>query len=49
MEELRRAASTTTENLLPAILGAVKAEATVGEVTDTLAEVFGHYRERVVL
>ena len=35
-----------TENVVPPILEAVKAYATLGEVSDTLREVFGEYRER---
>jgi methylmalonyl-CoA mutase N-terminal domain/subunit len=43
----RRAA--TSENLLPAILGAVEAYATVGEISDTLRLAFGEYQESVVI
>ena len=43
----RRALS--DENLLPAILGAVEAYATVGEISDKLRSVFGEYRESVVV
>ncbi|HZS70616.1 MAG TPA: methylmalonyl-CoA mutase family protein [Candidatus Acidoferrum sp.] len=43
----RRAAS--NENLLPAILAAVEACATVGEISDVLRRVFGEYREAVVI
>src|SRR5437762_7934195 len=39
----------TTENLLPAILAAVEAYATVGEISDALRRVFGEYQEAVVL
>jgi methylmalonyl-CoA mutase, N-terminal domain len=46
--ELERRAS-TEENLLPAILGAVEAYATVGEISDTLRRVFGEYQESVVI
>src|ERR1700724_3676924 len=46
--ELERRAA-TTENLLPAILGAVEAYATVGEISDTLRRAFGEYRESVVI
>jgi methylmalonyl-CoA mutase N-terminal domain/subunit len=35
-----------TENVVPPILAAVKAYATLGEISDTLREVFGEYRER---
>jgi len=34
-----------TDNLVPPILEAVKAYATLGEISDTLREVFGEYRE----
>jgi methylmalonyl-CoA mutase, N-terminal domain len=43
----RRAAS--TENLLPAILTAVEAYATVGEISDALRRVYGEYQESVVI
>ncbi|HXN50609.1 MAG TPA: methylmalonyl-CoA mutase family protein [Candidatus Acidoferrum sp.] len=46
--ELERRAA-TKENLLPAILGAVEAYATVGEISDTLRRAFGEYRESVVI
>jgi methylmalonyl-CoA mutase N-terminal domain/subunit len=39
----------TEENLLPAILAAVEAYATVGEISDALRRVFGEYRESVVV
>ncbi len=38
-----------TANLMPLILAAVKANATLGEISDALREVFGEYRETVVL
>ncbi len=44
-----RAAAKGKENLMPAIHAAVKAEATLGEISDALREVFGEYRETVVL
>jgi methylmalonyl-CoA mutase N-terminal domain/subunit len=40
-----RAAATGTANLLPPIIAAVEAEATVGEISDSLREVFGEYRD----
>ncbi len=43
------AAAKGTENLMPRIIAAVKAEATVGEVCETLRAVFGEYQERLVL
>jgi methylmalonyl-CoA mutase N-terminal domain/subunit len=36
-------------NLMPAILEAVKACATVGEISDSLRKVFGEYQESVVI
>jgi len=38
-----------TDNLMPLIIAAVKAEATVGEVCDAMRTVFGEYQERLVL
>ena len=38
-----------TENLMPKILEAVKGHVTVGEIASALREVFGEYRENVVL
>jgi methylmalonyl-CoA mutase N-terminal domain/subunit len=35
-----------TDNLVPPILEAVRVYATLGEISDTLREVFGEYRER---
>src|SRR5437016_4601402 len=48
LAELQRRAG-TSENLLPAILAAVEAYATVGEISDALRRVFGEYRESVVI
>jgi methylmalonyl-CoA mutase, N-terminal domain len=48
LSELARRAS-ATENLLPAILAAVEAYATVGEISDTLRRTFGEYQESVVI
>jgi len=48
LAELQRRAA-TTENLLPAILAAVEAYSTVGEISDALRRVFGEYQESVVI
>ena len=48
LAELQRRAA-TSENLLPAILAAVEAYATVGEISDALRRVFGEYQESVVI
>jgi methylmalonyl-CoA mutase, N-terminal domain len=48
LSELERRAK-TAENLLPAILAAVEAYATVGEISDALRRVYGEYHESVVI
>jgi methylmalonyl-CoA mutase N-terminal domain/subunit len=48
LEALTRGAD-GTDNLMPLILAAVKAEATVGEIADAMRTVFGEYQERLVL
>jgi len=48
LAELERRAK-STENLLPAILTAVEAYATVGEISDALRRVYGEYHESVVI
>ena len=42
-------AAAGTGNLLPRILEAVRASATIGEICDTLRAIFGVHEERVVL
>jgi len=44
LEALRQAAQGST-NTMPAIIDAVRAYATLGEITDVLREVFGEYQE----
>jgi methylmalonyl-CoA mutase N-terminal domain/subunit len=48
---LRRVEETarSEQNLMPAILEAVKAYATVGEISDAMRRVFGEYQESVVI
>jgi methylmalonyl-CoA mutase N-terminal domain/subunit len=48
LSELERRAK-TSENLLPAILAAVEAYSTVGEISDALRHVYGEYQETVVI
>jgi methylmalonyl-CoA mutase, N-terminal domain len=48
LEEVERRAR-GTENLMPAILTAVQAYATVGDISDALRRAFGEYRESVVI
>lgn len=48
LEELRNAAK-GEENLMPLILNAVKAYATLGEICGVLREVFGEYQQSIVL
>lgn len=42
-------AAQTTENLMPPILEAVKAYATLGEISDVMRAVFGEYQQKVIL
>ncbi len=44
-----RAAAAGPDNLLPPILEAVRAYASLGEIADVLRSAFGEYRERVIL
>jgi methylmalonyl-CoA mutase N-terminal domain/subunit len=44
-----RTAAQGPENLMPAILEATRAYATIGEITQVLREVFGEFREPVTL
>ncbi len=50
-ESLRRidAAAKGKDNLLPLVLEAVKAEATVGEIAGVLRSVWGEHQETLVL
>jgi methylmalonyl-CoA mutase N-terminal domain/subunit len=43
------AAARSGENLMPRILAAVEANATVGEISDTMRKVFGEYKEAVII
>jgi len=49
LDALRKAAASEKENVVPFILEAVKARATLGEISDAMREVFGEHREQVVL
>jgi methylmalonyl-CoA mutase N-terminal domain/subunit len=44
-----RTAAASDANLMPPILEAVKAYATIGEICNTLREVFGEYKEHIVV
>ena len=48
MEAVRDAAG-SSKNLMPRILTAVEAYATVGEISDAMRGVFGEYQEAVVI
>jgi methylmalonyl-CoA mutase N-terminal domain/subunit len=48
LERLRRAAA-GTDNTMPALLDAVRAYATVGEMCDALRDVWGEYQEQAVI
>ncbi len=42
---VRQAAKDETQNLMPPILGAVRAYASVGEICGVLRDIFGEYHE----
>ncbi len=44
-----REAAKGTENLMPLIIDAVREYATIGEISDVMREVFGEYKERIVI
>ncbi len=48
LDKLRKAAE-GEENLMPKIIDAVRVYATIGEICDVLREVFGEYKETVIL
>jgi methylmalonyl-CoA mutase N-terminal domain/subunit len=48
LRELARVAEKADENLMPATIAAVKADASMGEIVKALEGVFGRYRERPV-
>lgn len=49
LEEIRKAASGESQNLMPYIINAVKCYSTEGEICGVLREVFGEYTENIVL
>ena len=46
---ITRACSKTNDNLLPLIIDAAKAYATLGEIVDSMKEVFGEWQENPVI
>jgi methylmalonyl-CoA mutase N-terminal domain/subunit len=46
LDRLRASAARETENTMPAVLDALKARATLGEIVRAFQDVFGRYRER---
>jgi methylmalonyl-CoA mutase N-terminal domain/subunit len=44
-----RSVASSDENIMPVVIEAVKAYATVGEISDALRDVFGEYREPSIL
>ncbi|GMU62459.1 MAG: methylmalonyl-CoA mutase [Myxococcaceae bacterium] len=49
LDALKKSAGSADQNLVPLIYDAVKAEASLGEISDALRAVFGEHREHVVL
>ena len=48
LDKVRRVAD-SDENIMPVLIEAAKAYATVGEISDALRDVFGEYREPSIL
>ena len=48
LEKVRDTAK-SDNNIMPALIEAVEAYATVGEISDVLREVFGEYREANII
>jgi methylmalonyl-CoA mutase, N-terminal domain len=46
LDRLRRVAATEDENTMPAVLAALRADATLGEIVRAFQDVYGRYRER---
>ena len=49
LERLRNAAEDENENLMPYIIDCVRAYATLGEIMKVLRQVFGEYREPIII
>jgi methylmalonyl-CoA mutase N-terminal domain/subunit len=48
LEKLHYAAQKDT-NLMPVMIDAVKAYATIGEITEVLRQVYGEYKELIIV
>jgi len=48
LDNVRKAAEKENENLFPHILNAIKAGATVGEISSVLREIWGEYKEPII-
>jgi len=48
LNNLRKVAKNPDENIMPAIIEAVKAKATIGEISAVLREIWGEYKEPIV-
>ncbi len=46
LDRLRKVAATESENTMPAVLDALRADATLGEIVRAFQDVYGNYRER---
>jgi methylmalonyl-CoA mutase N-terminal domain/subunit len=49
LSRIERSAKTPNTNLIPDILSAVRADCTLGEISDTLRSVYGEYRVRIAM
>jgi methylmalonyl-CoA mutase N-terminal domain/subunit len=49
LSKIRKAAINESENLMPHIIEAVRSYATEGEICGVLREIFGEYKENIIL
>ena len=49
LAKIRKAALDESENLMPHIIEAVRSYATEGEICGVLREIFGEYKENIIL
>ena len=49
LSQLEKSARSEKKNLVPDILGAVRADCTLGEISDVLRNIYGEYRVRIAM
>jgi methylmalonyl-CoA mutase N-terminal domain/subunit len=49
LSQIEKSAKSEKKNLLPDIMSAVRADCTLGEISDALRNVYGEYRVRLAM